>query len=96
MGSLSLFMPNIHSFDKEPYSLQVPRAIMYRLRKFAKSQNMHISEVLVPMIAHAVKDIRLTPEEEMVIDNATENARRNPNPSGRKATPFPKLRRSPD
>lgn len=67
-------MPNHHAPDKEPLSLQIPRTLMGRLKRGAKSANMALTEYVTSILNNGVKNVTLKPEDYEAIAAATREA----------------------
>jgi|GEM_PF-1774552 len=69
-------MPNSHSPDKEPLSLQIPRTLMGRLRKLARKQGVKLPHLVTTILTSQTNDIVLTSKDYEAIARATQKAER--------------------
>jgi hypothetical protein len=78
-------MPGQHSPDKEPLSLQIPRALMGRLRIKARMLGMKLPGFVVAVLTEKTHDITLSSRDCQLIADATKQAEKT---GKRCATPF--------
>lgn len=69
-------MPNAHSPDKEPLSMQVPRTLLGRLKIKARKMGMSVPNYVVTILTHETKDIALSSKDYEAIARATRQAER--------------------
>jgi hypothetical protein len=69
-------MPNVHSPDKEPLSMQIPRTLMGRLKLKARRMGMSVPSYVTSILTHETKDIALTSNDYEAIARATRQAER--------------------
>ena len=69
-------MPNAHSPDKEPLSMQIPRTLLGRLKIKARKMGMSVPNYVVTILTHETKDIALSSNDYEAIARATRQAER--------------------
>jgi hypothetical protein len=69
-------MPNAHSPDKEPLSLQIPRTLMGRLKLKARKLDMTLPHYIITILTNETHDITLTSKDYEAIARATREAER--------------------
>ena len=69
-------MPNAHSPDKEPLSMQIPRTLMGRLKLKARRMGMSVPNYVTTILTHETKEITLTSNDYEAIARATRQAER--------------------
>ena len=67
-------MPNAHSPDKEPLSLQIPRPLMGRLKRKARQVDMTLPNYVIAILTNATRDVTLTSSDYEAIARATKQA----------------------
>lgn len=69
-------MPNAHSPDKEPLSLQIPRPLMGRLKLKARQMDMTLPNYIIAILTNETHDITLSSKDYEAIARATAEAER--------------------
>ena len=69
-------MPNAHSPDKEPLSMQIPRTLLGRLKIKARKMGMSVPNYVTTILTHETKDIALSSKDYEAIARATRQAER--------------------
>lgn len=69
-------MPSQYSPDKEPFSMQIPRALLRRLQREAKAAGMTVPAFITAKLTQATVNTTLTSQDYEAIAKATKEAER--------------------
>lgn len=67
-------MPNYHSPDKEPLSVQIPRSLMGKLKRQAKQMGVKLPTLITQLLTNATLNVTLSSEDYQAITDATRKA----------------------
>lgn len=71
---ITLHVMNMHSPDREPLSLQVPRTLKVRLMRAAQRRGISVSELVTEILASKTANLPITAKDYEAIRIATEKA----------------------